>query len=95
MSDVDELCDRVAFIAQGKLTEMDSPRNLKLRYGKRTVKVEYKEDGDTRAEVFLMEALKTPAFHHLLDTKEIETIHSGETTLEDIFLQLVGVQLHE
>jgi fluoroquinolone transport system ATP-binding protein len=95
MSDVDELCDRVAFIARGKLTEMDSPRHLKLRYGKRTVTVEYKEDGDTRAEVFPMEAIKTPAFHHLLDTKEIETIHSGETTLEDIFLQVVGVQLHE
>jgi fluoroquinolone transport system ATP-binding protein len=95
MSDVDELCDRVAFIARGKLTEMDTPRNLKLRYGKRTVKVEYKADGETQAEVFPMEVIKTPAFHHLLDTKEIETIHSGETTLEDIFLQVVGVQLHE
>jgi fluoroquinolone transport system ATP-binding protein len=95
MSDVDELCDRVAFIAQGRLTVMDSPRHLKLRYGKRTVTVEYKADGDTRAEVFPMEAIKTPVFHHLLDSREIETIHSGETTLEDIFLQVVGVQLHE
>jgi fluoroquinolone transport system ATP-binding protein len=95
MSDVDALCDRVAFIARGKLAEMDSPRHLKLRYGKRTVKVEYKEDDATRSEVFSMEAIKTPAFHHLLATREIETIHSGETTLEDIFLQVVGVQLHE
>jgi fluoroquinolone transport system ATP-binding protein len=95
MSDVDELCDRVAFIAQGKLAEMDSPRNLKLKYGKRVVTVEYKEDGATRTEVFPMEAIKTPPFHHLLATREIETIHSGETTLEDIFPQVVGVQLHE
>jgi fluoroquinolone transport system ATP-binding protein len=95
MSDVDELCDRVAFIAQGKLTAMDSPRHLKLKYGKRTITVEYKADGDTRAEVFAMEAIKTPAFHHLLASREIEAIHSGETTLEDIFLQVVGVQLHE
>src|SRR5690554_4477900 len=35
MSDVDELCDRVAFIADGKLREVDSPRNLKIKYGKR------------------------------------------------------------
>ena len=33
MSDVDELCDRVAFIVDGKLREIDSPRNLKLKYG--------------------------------------------------------------
>jgi fluoroquinolone transport system ATP-binding protein len=95
MSDVDELCDRVAFIAHGKLAEIDSPRHLKFKYGKRTVTVEYKEDEQTKTEVFPMEALKTPAFHHLLDTREIETIHSGETTLEDIFLQVMGVQLHE
>jgi fluoroquinolone transport system ATP-binding protein len=34
MGDVDELCDRVAFITDGKLVEVDSPRNLKLKYGK-------------------------------------------------------------
>jgi len=94
MSDVDELCDRVAFIVNGKLQEEDTPRNLKLKYGKRIVKVEYRENGDLVTKEFSMEAIKEPEFHELLRTKDIETIHSGETTLQDIFIKVTGVALH-
>ena len=34
------------------------------------------------------------AFIELLRTKDIETLHSGETTLEDIFIQVTGVGLN-
>lgn len=94
MSDVDELCDRVAFIADGKIAEIDSPRNLKIKYGKRTVTVEYKENNQTISKVFNMEEIKTEEFTQLIQNKEIETIHSGETTLEEIFIQVTGVKLH-
>jgi fluoroquinolone transport system ATP-binding protein len=94
MSDVDELCDRVAFIVNGKLAEEDSPRNLKLKYGKRTVSVEYKEAGELVTREFTMDEIKIPAFCELLQTKDIETLHSGETTLEDIFIKVTGVALH-
>jgi len=94
MSDVDELCDRVAFIVNGKLQEEDSPRSLKLKYGKRTVKVEYKENGEVVAKEFTMDDIKKPEFCQLLQTKDIETLHSGETTLEDIFIKVTGVALH-
>ena len=30
---------------------------------------------------FTMDEIKTPAFFELLKTKDIETLHSGETTL--------------
>ncbi len=94
MSDVDELCDRVAFIVNGKLQEENSPRNLKLKYGKRLVKVEYRENGDVITQEFTMDEIKTPKFFELLKTKDIETLHSGETTLEDIFIKVTGVALH-
>lgn len=94
MSDVDELCDRVAFITDGKIEEIDSPRNLKIKYGQRTVTVEYKEDNQTQVKQFTMDEIKTDAFAELMRTKEIETIHSGETTLEEIFIQVTGVKLH-
>lgn len=94
MSDVDELCDRVAFITDGKIEEIDSPRNLKIKYGQRTVTVEYKEDNQTQVKQFSMDEIKTEAFAELMRTKEIETIHSGETTLEEIFIQVTGVKLH-
>lgn len=95
MSDVDELCDRVAFIAAGKLREVDSPRNLKIKHGKRTVKVEYRESGNLAVREFTMEEIRTPAFFELLRDREIETLHSGETTLEEIFIKVTGVKLHE
>ena len=95
MSDVDELCDRVAFIADGKLREVDSPRNLKIKYGKRLVKVEYREEGQLITREFSMEEIKTQAFFDLLKEKDIETLHSGETTLEEIFIKVTGVKLRE
>ncbi|MDY0075300.1 MAG: ABC transporter ATP-binding protein [Acholeplasmataceae bacterium] len=95
MADIDQLCDRVAFIINGEIVEMDSPRNLKIKYGKRTMKVEYKENGKTVLEEFPMDNIgQNEAFLKLLKTKDIETIHSGETTLEDIFIQVTGVGLN-
>ena len=93
MNDVDELCDRVAFITHGKLREIDQPRNLKLKYGKKTVTIEYREQTELKKEVFTMDQIKQQAFFDLLQTKDIETIHSGETTLEEIFIHVTGVEL--
>lgn len=94
MSDIDQLCDRVAFIVDGKIIEMDTPRNLKIKYGKRTMKLEYKEDGETKLAEFPMDGIgQNKKFLALLQSKEIETLHSGETTLEDIFIKVTGVQL--
>ncbi len=95
MSDIDQLCDRVAFIVDGQIKEIDSPRNLKIKYGKRVLSVEYKENDKTMAKQFNMDDIgKNKDFLTLLQTKEIETIHSGETTLEDIFIQVTGVGLN-
>lgn len=97
MTDVDQLCDRVAFVVDGKIIEIDSPRNLKIKYGKRTMKLEYKENGKTVLEEFPMDNIgQNEKFIERLKTKEIETLHSGETTLEDIFILVTGVGLsHE
>ena len=96
MSDIDELCDRVAFIVNGEIKEIDTPRNLKIRYGKRSLKLEYKEDGKTIAKEFPMDKIgKNEEFLNLLQTKNIETLHSGETTLEDIFIKVTGVGLRD
>ena len=95
MSDIDQLCDRVAFIVDGQIKEIDSPRNLKIKYGKRIMKLEYKDNGKTIAKEFPMDNIgQNLEFLNLLQTKEIETLHSGETTLEEIFIQVTGVGLN-
>ena len=96
MNDIDQLCDRVAFIVDGQIKEIDSPRNLKIKYGKRLVKIEYTEDHQTIFEEFQLDNIgKNEKFLNLLKTKNIETIHSGETTLEDIFIMVTGVGLKD
>ena len=49
---------------------------------------------DVGRHMFTMDEIKSDAFVELMRTKEIETIHSGETTLEEIFIQVTGVKLH-
>jgi fluoroquinolone transport system ATP-binding protein len=94
MSDIDQLCDRVAFIVDGKLVEIDSPRNLKLKYGKSIVSVEYIENKTLKRKEFPKENIgQNIDFLDLLKKNTIETIHSGETTLEDIFIKVTGVEL--
>jgi fluoroquinolone transport system ATP-binding protein len=59
------------------------------------MKLEYKEDNHTITEEFPMENIGTnEAFLNLLKTKNIETLHSGETTLEEIFIKVTGVRLN-
>ncbi|MGD9581872.1 MAG: ABC transporter ATP-binding protein, partial [Vampirovibrionia bacterium] len=62
--------------------------------GKKAVSVEYKENGSTATKEFPMQEIgKNSDFLEILTTKDIETIHSGETTLEDIFIKVTGVKL--
>ena len=94
MADIDQLCDRVAFIVDGVIKEIDSPRNLKLKYGKKTIKVEYQANGSLKVDEFPLDDIgKNEAFINLIQTQTIETIHSGETTLEEIFIKVTGVGL--
>ena len=52
MQAAEELCDRVAFIVDGEIKLIDSPRELKLRKGKE-VRVEYRRDGELTGRYFL------------------------------------------
>jgi fluoroquinolone transport system ATP-binding protein len=93
MNDVDELCDRVAFMADGKIAETDSPGNLKRKYGESSVEVVYiKGDGLDKA-VFDLETLNNnAAFFNLVRKEKIVSMHSMETTLDDIFIKVTGVE---
>jgi len=94
MSVAEELCDRVAFIVDGQITLIDAPRELKLRYGKRTVRVEFQANSHTQQRDFALEGLGQNAdFIGLLQGENVRTIHTQEATLEDIFIQVTGRSL--
>lgn len=94
MAVADEVCDRVAFIVDGRLVLIDSPRELKMRYGKRLVRVEYGSNSSVEHQDFALDGLReNDAFQQLLRRDDLQTIHSQETTLENIFIQVTGRQL--
>ncbi len=94
MSVAEALCDRVAFVVEGRITLIDSPRALKLQYGERQVRVEYRHDGHVAHRDFPLDGLGAdPAFLTLLRRQQIETIHSREASLDDIFVQVTGRRL--
>jgi fluoroquinolone transport system ATP-binding protein len=92
MFDADQLCDRVALLHHGKIIELDTPANLKLKYGERKVKVTLKDKSGF--EQFELETLgKNEKFLPILYGGRIETIHSEEATLEEAFIKLTGDRL--
>ncbi|MEM8533663.1 MAG: ABC transporter ATP-binding protein [Chloroflexota bacterium] len=95
MTVADELCDRVAFITNGKIGLIDAPATLKKQYGKRTVEIAYSNGmPETQSREFPLSGLGTNQdFLELLRRYEIETIHTQETTLENIFIHVTGEEL--
>ena len=91
MHTADELCDVVAFLHEGEVVAMDAPRELKLQYGERSVAVEHRTNGSVTREVLFPErAEDATRLKSLIDSGKVETIHSQEATLEQIFIRLTG-----
>jgi fluoroquinolone transport system ATP-binding protein len=94
MAVADELCHRVGFIVDGEVRLIDAPRDLKLRYGRRVARVEYRSARQTATRDFPLETLGNDAdFITLLRGGQVQTIHTLEATLEDIFIESTGRRL--
>ena len=92
----DELCDRVGFITDGVISEIDAPVTLKRRFGKREVKVAFQNgSNETSEQSFPLDGLgSNDAFLQLIRSAPLlETIHTQETTLENIFIEVTGQEL--
>ncbi len=86
----DELCDRIGFIVDGKIVALDTPKHLKLKYGQATVTIEYNVDGNLLSETFGMSGEGKARVQKFIGDHDVKTIHTGEPTLEEIFVKLTG-----
>jgi len=94
MMEADKLCDRVAFIDDGKIVALDSPHNLKQQYGKRMLKAEIEVDGSLKErEIVLDQAGTAKEMEQLFSREKVVTVHTEEATLEDIFVNITGRRL--
>jgi len=91
MHDAEELCDRVAFIVDGSIKVIGTPSNLRLQKGGSTVTYTYQDNGThLTAKVRLDDLNENADFMNRLAKKQVLSIHSGEQTLEDIFIEVTG-----
>lgn len=96
MWEADKLCHRVAFMEKGKIAALDTPRNLKQQYGKRSLVAEVMAGAGLEKREISMDTPDTPrTVEELFKKEKVVTIHSEEATLEDIFIQVTGRRLSE
>ena len=87
MVDADLLCDRVAFISNGNIAALDTPKNLKEKNSSHRVVIDYLYQGQRETK-----SIETPELEAGIPFAhdEIISIHSQEPTLEDMFIQYTG-----
>ncbi len=87
MSDADLLCDRVAFITDGTIAALDTPKRLKEQNGNHRIRIDYLYQGSREEKSIETRELEAGIpFPH----DEIISIHSEEPTLEDVFIRYTG-----
>ena len=91
MEEADELSDRVAFLAHGRIVALDTPRELKLRYGQKTASVLLRDR--SVVDIDLAGAEDAARMQSWMRGGEVLTVHSHEGTLEDVFIALAGRSL--
>ena len=93
MEEADQLCGRVAFLSEGRIVALDTPNNLKVAHGEKSVKVTL-NDGE-KLSIALDDQNAGRQLEQLINDGQVRTLHSAEATLEQVFLQIAGRELSE
>jgi ABC-2 type transport system ATP-binding protein len=93
MDEADQLCDRVAFLSEGRIVALDTPGNFKTAHGDQQVNVTL--DNGECVHLALEGADAGRELQQLISNGGVKTLHSAEATLEDVFIQLAGRRLSE
>ena len=90
MIDATELCDRVAFIVDGKVKALDTPHNLIMSKGATEMQYTYWENGEKIKNCRMDQTSSDEELLKLIQNNRILSIHSSEPTLNDIFMEVTG-----
>ena len=98
MVEADELCQRVAFLSEGRIIALDTPRELKLHVGAdagRSRSARVLLDDRTEHTVVLDDPEQDERLSGWLRAGRVLTVHSDEPSLADVFVALAGRSLDE
>lgn len=91
MTEVEQLCDRVAIINRGKLIDLDTPTAFKIRHTERIVDVVLERNGrHERREMLLTNDADRRELANLLMSEIPVTLHTREFNFYQAFLKLTG-----
>ncbi len=94
MQDATELCSRVAFLVDGKLAAVDTPHRLIMRKGAASLTYTYLDQNVERTvTVPKLQTGQDKLLLALVQSGALQSIHSDEPTLSDVFCELTGRRL--
>ena len=100
MEEAEQLCQQVAFIVSGRLVANDTPRNLKLTHGQRSLVVtlvdgQPGQDGNgplNEVTLSMDDAADQAKLATWMAAGQVRAVHSREATLEEVFIEVAGVR---
>ncbi|WP_374621171.1 ATP-binding cassette domain-containing protein [Devosia sp.] len=89
MAEAEEVCDRVGFLADGRIPVTGTPEELKLHFGEHRLEVGVSgSDGRVDKLSFAMDGIgNDQAFLDLLRSGRVVSLHSQDATLDDVFIR--------
>lgn len=94
MHDADQLCDNLALIDNGAIVITGRPADLKQQFGDKKLKVTIKHNEFRTEKEFELRGIGTDkSFLEMLTSNDLETIHTCEASLDDIFIKVTGHNL--
>jgi ABC-2 type transport system ATP-binding protein len=88
MAEVEEMCDRVAILCQGRLVALDSPLNLQQENGERKVNVVLRDGAEDEFNLDI--TLERKRLAKLVEAAKVGSVHSIEIDFKEAFLRLTG-----
>jgi fluoroquinolone transport system ATP-binding protein len=88
MAEAEEVCDRVGFLAGGRIPVTGTPAELKRQFGRRELEVTVRRGDGTEASRFPMEGIGgNAAFLSLIAGQQVVAMHTLEASLDDVFIK--------
>jgi ABC-2 type transport system ATP-binding protein len=96
LEEADQLCQHIAFIVNGRIVANDTPRNLKLSHGKRSLLLTVADPANagllTETILGMDDAKDQQRLAELMAGGTVRSVHSQEATLEEVFIEVAGIR---
>jgi len=96
LEEADQLCQRIAFLVDGRIVANDTPQQLKLSHGKRSMVLTLADPGDASRLTEISLGMDDPRdqarLSQYMAQGNVRSVHSQEATLEEVFIEIAGIR---